>query len=165
MSKSPLKYCEYNIVFQEVPNEVSLVFTISGCPYRCEGCHSSYLQKDIGKNLKNDFENIFNRYKNFISCVCFMGGDQNEKELKYFCDLIHNNNIKTALYTGNDDEGLLVKYNFLDYLKIGHYNKLKGGLDSPFTNQKFFKKLLNGKWEDITYIFRKDKLIENYEKS
>lgn len=165
MNNSSLKYCEYDIVFQEIPNEVTLVFTVSNCPYRCKGCHSSYLQLDVGRLLKKDFEDIFNRYKNFITCVCFMGGDQNEKELKYFCDLAHKNGIKTALYTGNDDKKLLNKYGFLDYLKIGHYEETKGGLNSPLTNQKFFRKLPNEKWEDITYIFRKDKLIENNKKS
>ncbi len=30
-----------DVVFQEVPGEVALAFTIAGCPLRCPGCHSS----------------------------------------------------------------------------------------------------------------------------
>ena len=43
-----LKYINYDIVFQEVPNEISLVFNISGCPHKCEGCHSKYLWEYTG---------------------------------------------------------------------------------------------------------------------
>ena len=46
-----LKFCETSIVFQELPNEITLYITISNCPYNCNGCNSSYLQKDIGKKL------------------------------------------------------------------------------------------------------------------
>lgn len=50
-----LKYCSYDIVFQEVPNETTLVFNISGCPHKCEGCHSKYLWDYVGKYVKEDY--------------------------------------------------------------------------------------------------------------
>jgi anaerobic ribonucleoside-triphosphate reductase activating protein len=36
-----LNFTAEQIVFQEVPDEVSLAFTISGCPLGCKGCHSA----------------------------------------------------------------------------------------------------------------------------
>ena len=79
-----LKYTHYNIAFQEVPNETSLIFNISGCPYQCEGCHSVYLWQWKGKVLYKDIRKIIEEYKSFITCVCFMGGDQNIEELLNF---------------------------------------------------------------------------------
>ena len=78
----PLKYISYAIIFQEVPNEITLAFNISGCPHHCEGCHSQYLWDYEGDNLLPiNMINVINKYKNYITCVCFMGGDQNIEEL------------------------------------------------------------------------------------
>lgn len=92
-----LKYCSYDIVFQEVPNETTLVFNISGCPHKCEGCHSKYLWDYVGKYVKEDYLKIIDRYNTFITCVCFMGGDQNIEELYLFIKSIKEKypNLKT----------------------------------------------------------------------
>ena len=37
-----LKYANFDIVFQEVPDEVTLAINISNCPNQCVGCHSKY---------------------------------------------------------------------------------------------------------------------------
>lgn len=42
----------------------------------------------------------------------------------------------------------------LDYLKLGHYDERLGGLDSPTTNQRFFR-IEAGKLFDQTYLFRR----------
>ena len=39
-----LKYAGYDIVFQEIPDEVTLALNLSGCPNGCPGCHSPHLQ-------------------------------------------------------------------------------------------------------------------------
>ena len=43
-----MKYTEAIVTFQEVPGEVSLTLSISGCPLRCMYCHSPHLREDIG---------------------------------------------------------------------------------------------------------------------
>ena len=43
-----LKYVNTDIVFQEIPDEVTLAVNISNCPCRCPGCHSEYLWEDVG---------------------------------------------------------------------------------------------------------------------
>ena len=63
-----------------------------------------------------------------------MGGDHDDI-LFHFLEIIKNENLKTALYTGSEsvDKKLL---SILDYLKIGPYIESLGGLDSKKTNQK-----------------------------
>lgn len=136
-----LKLQGKDITFQEVPNYTSLCLFIGGCPYHCEGCHSPWLWKDEGDLLLPILDNILNRYKKLIDCVCFMGGDQEEKELQLLLQKIKESGLKTCLYTGRNDLSSFDKSTLLllDWIKIGEYNKKLGGLISPTTNQKFFE--------------------------
>ena len=76
----PLKYVEHSVTMAEVPQEVSLTISISNCVYRCHGCHSQYLQEDVGKPLIPDLEGLIERYQGLISCVCLMGEGRNPNE-------------------------------------------------------------------------------------
>lgn len=146
-----LKYLNYSIVMQEVPNEVSLAINISGCPHRCEGCHSKELWEYIGAYLTDDIDELLEEYGDLISCVCFMGGDQNSEELEYCIDKAKEKQLKTCLYTGTDNINLIDKsiIQKLDYIKVGKYIEDLGGLDSKTTNQKMYD-LKNNK--EITFI-------------
>ena len=75
-----VKFCGHYITCQEVPGEISLTFSISRCPHRCEGCHSPWLQADIGDELTVwDIDYYIQQYWDGITCVCFMGtGGDNE---------------------------------------------------------------------------------------
>lgn len=149
-----LKYTHFDIVFQEVPEEVSLVFNISGCPHKCEGCHSKYLWEYHGEYLSKDIDRILSQYQELITCVCFMGGDQNLQELSKLLYRAKNTyKLKTCVYSGSDDLSLFENLlQFIDYLKIGSYKKELGGLNSPTTNQRFYK-IDGNKLKDITDIF------------
>lgn len=154
-----LKYTHYNIVFQEVPNETTLVFNISGCPYKCEGCHSTYLWEYKGEFLLENINEILSNYKNFITCVCFMGGDQNSLELYNLLRICQEFGLKTCLYTGKDFNSLeeiyaLPYFNYLNFIKVGHYDKNLGGLNNPQTNQRFYK-IEYSRLIDITETFQK----------
>ena len=74
-----LKYDGYSIVLQEVPDEISLAFSITGCPWRCEGCHSKNLWEDTGRVLDDDIYGIIDEHRDEISCVLFMGGDHERR--------------------------------------------------------------------------------------
>ena len=148
MENLPLKYLGYTISFQEVPNEISLVFNISGCPYKCKGCHSTYLWGYKGNYLSKDIDSIFNEYLGMFSCVCFMGGDTNLIELKELLKLCKSKGLKTCIYTGTDDISIFkdcMKY--LDYIKYGSYkeelkcdNNIFYGVKLATSNQKMLKK-------------------------
>ena len=155
-----LKYLGYSIVFQEVPNEVTLAINISGCPHKCEGCHSEYLWKYEGNYVLDDLQELIEKYKDLITCVCFMGGDQNLHEVIQCFKCIKSYGLKTCLYSGADALPTHAQLNMFDYLKLGHYDKRLGGLDSPSTNQVFWRLDINEQTglvrvEDITSLFWK----------
>ena len=61
---------------------------------------------------------------------------------------------KTCLYSGrniNVEEWMKI----FDYVKVGSFQEDLGGLDSPTTNQMFYKKCTNGTYENITSDFWK----------
>ena len=45
------KYIDARVTFSEVPDEISLCISITGCPYRCFSCHSPHLREDIGEKF------------------------------------------------------------------------------------------------------------------
>ena len=143
----PLKYISYAIVFQEVHNEISLVFNISGCPHHCIGCHSQYLWEYEGDNLLENMENIINQYNNYITCVCFMGGDQNMYDLGLALKQCKKMGYKTCVYSGLDCiqyfESLIP---LLDWVKTGRYdeslkcdNHIEYGVKLATSNQHLYK--------------------------
>jgi anaerobic ribonucleoside-triphosphate reductase activating protein len=146
-----IKYEGYYITFQEIPNEVSLTFTITNCPHNCIGCHSPWLRDNIGKNLKEDIFSIINTYDEMITCVCFMGEGNSIEEIVSLLDKIRH---KKAIYVGLDEvSDWMLKF---DYVKVGHFEESLGGLDSPSTNQKMYQ-IINNKLVDITYkLVKKD---------
>jgi len=145
-------YDRFDVVFQEIPNEVSLAFTLKGCPNLCKGCHSPHLREKSGLKLNRDnLTNILKEYKNQITTVLFLGGDSYHSELKELFTLCRSLNLKVALYSGNN----IINNEFLDYLdyyKIGSYNEKLGGLKYNTTNQKLYK-INSGKMVDITNSF------------
>lgn len=71
-----LKYVNHDIVFQEFPDEVTLAINLSLCPNGCPGCHSAYLQGNVGDELTEErLRAILDNYIGEITCVGFMGGD------------------------------------------------------------------------------------------
>lgn len=148
-----LKFDSYSIALQEVPDEISLAFNITGCPHKCEGCHSPYLQGDGGLPLKDHLLKIINTFRDMISCVCFMGGDQDCRSLAEAIVEVRMQypELKIALYSGSDTLPEIL-FRLCDYVKVGRYIKELGGLNNPSTNQVMYK--LSTKKENITSIFQ-----------
>ena len=78
-----MNYYDVQIFFQEVPDEISMGYSITGCSLRCDGCHSSFLWKESnGVELTNElFESHINKYSGMISCVLFFGGEWHAEDL------------------------------------------------------------------------------------
>lgn len=133
-----LNIVEYDIVFQEVPTEVSLALTVAGCPLMCRGCsRADTWKEEQGTPLSNDFlAELLGRYKGLISCVLFMGGEWQPSALLLALKQCRQAGLKTALYTGLDEIKPSLQAE-LTYLKTGPWMVERGGLDSPATNQKF----------------------------
>lgn len=198
-----LHYTTEQITFQEVPNEISLSFLITGCPLKCKGCHSAdswripneannvhavyedeFKVISVTKNITNKSNKIhptnsnsnarqqltkeylhtrIEQYKDMISCVLFLGGEWQIKQLIELlqCVKTYNPSLKTCLYTGlelyeivgliqneiNNQVAIGWKYifenNLLNYLKTGRWIRELGGLDNKNTNQRFYKVNVN----------------------
>lgn len=147
-----LRYVNEQIVWQEVPGETSLAFTITGCPLRCKGCHSSeYRNPKIGEPLLAEyFQARLEKYRGLITCVLFLGGDWLPMLLQPLLEQARRAQLHTCLYSGFDriPNSLLAH---LTYLKTGPWIALRGGLDNPHTNQRFIdlrsNELLNYKFQ------------------
>ena len=156
-----LKYVDTKVTFAEVPDEISLCINISNCPNHCEGCHSPYLAKDIGTLLTTEeILKLCNDNKG-ITCVCFMGGDNDPLRVVLLSKFIkRETGLKTAWYSGKADYNTVQRANFFDYIKIGKYIEALGPLNSKTTNQRMFKVIDKGNKEftlrDITHKFNKD---------
>ncbi|WP_111707980.1 anaerobic ribonucleoside-triphosphate reductase activating protein [Lutibacter citreus] len=135
-----MNYYNIQVVFQEVPGEISICFSICGCKLKCKGCHSPFLWNEKTGELltENIFNSTLNKYKGFASTVLFMGGEWHCKELLGYLQNAQLQGFKTCLYSGEED----IKYELqehLTWLKIGAWNPDLGGLDSAITNQKFIE--------------------------
>ena len=131
-----LKYVDTKEVFAEIPDEITLAISISGCPIRCKGCHSKYLWDDVGEPLSVSSLSAMLADHAGISCVCFMGGDQSPQEINTLARWVkENTDVRTAWYSGADEISPAIELGCLDYLKTGHYSEKSGPLNSPTTNQ------------------------------
>jgi len=147
-----MKYDQFDVVLQEVPGEISLSFSITGCPIRCKGCHSPHLWKaSRGTELTADtFTSLLNRYRAYATCVLFMGGEWEEEPLLGFLRTAREYGYRTCLYTGSE-EVTPALISELDYLKTGPWIEELGGLDSPSTNQRMIRLTDN---TEINYLFQ-----------
>ena len=144
-----MKVASFDIVFQEIPGEVTLALNLSNCPCHCPGCHSPHLAEDIGKPVTAELlDSLTGRYKGLITCVAFMGGDAEPEEVARMAAYVRP--LKTAWYSGRTimpkDEKAF------DYVKLGSYIESLGGLKSPTTNQRLYKRE-GDSWVDITNSF------------
>lgn len=135
-----LKYVNYDIVFQEIPNETTLAINISNCPCHCKGCHSPYLAKDIGTELTSySLLELLKKNKG-VTCVAMMGGDSEPQEVEYFSELVRNiAGLRYAWYSGRQELPKDIDISKFDYIKLGPYIEELGGLKSPTTNQRFYE--------------------------
>lgn len=136
-----LKYESYDIVMQEIPNEISLCFTMTGCQLACKDCHSEHLWNPENGKILNPgmFEKVLLKYSETITCVIFMGGEWSCSELLILINIVKKFGLKVALYTGLNEKQIQRKYpellNILDFIKTGKWISSLGGLDKLKTNQ------------------------------
>ena len=158
-----LKYHNFDIAFQEIPDETTLAVNITGCPYKCPGCHSPHLREDTGEPLTQEaLLSILERYGDGITCICLMGGDARPLEVQELAGWIRRSlHYRSAWYSGAEalPEGIDPR-NF-DYSKIGPYIESAGGLKSATTNQRLYRVGEDGSLNDITFKFqRQNKPLE-----
>ena len=155
-----LKYLYYKEIFSEIPGEITLGISISGCQIHCHGCHSRELWEDKGIPLTIEGLDTLLKMHKGITCLCLLGGEHDIESLIELFMYAHKK-VKTAWYCGLDmipkDKIGIMQY--LDFIKIGHYDQDLGGLASSATNQRLYsiEHQANGDyWQsDITFKFQK----------
>ena len=153
-----MKFVNESVVFQEIPDEVTLAINISNCPCRCPGCHSKFLWGDNGEELTHHaLDAMILKYQGAITCIAFMGGDSSIADLNGLARYIKNihPDLKVAWYSGRTvlAQNLIVQ--LFDYIKIGPYIEHLGPLNQRTTNQRLYKIDDNQNFIDITSRFWK----------
>jgi anaerobic ribonucleoside-triphosphate reductase activating protein len=82
-----------------------------------------------------------------------MGGDSDPDEVARWAEYVRP--LKTAWYSGRTSFPRNPRA--LDFLKLGPYIESLGGLKSPNTNQRLYKRV-GDEWQDITSSFWKKNL-------
>lgn len=149
-----IKYLQTEVVFEEIPTEISLAINITNCQNNCVGCHSPYLRENIGNELtKDSIDELIEKNKG-VTCVLFMGEGNDKESLiniaKYTKD---KHNIKIALYSGREDVEKEL-YKVFDYVKVGPYIEEYGPLSKETTNQRLYQ-VINEEAINITDRFWK----------
>lgn len=135
-----VKFIETAITFLEFPDEISLCINISNCPHRCKGCHSSYLQEDIGTLLTMRRLKELIEANTGITCIGFMGGDAEPHYINALAKQVkETTDLKVGWYSGEPKIHKDIDIKWFDYIKLGPYMEQYGPLNNPNTNQKFYK--------------------------
>lgn len=150
-----LKYVNYDIVFQEFPDEVTLAINLSLCPNGCLGCHSAYLKDDLGEELTEErLFALLDDVEGEVTCVGLMGGDNDPAAVGRLARAVkrkYGDRLKTGWYSGRDEWP--TDRAAFNYVKLGPYRAEQGSLKSPTTNQRLYRQSADGTFEDITKRF------------
>ncbi len=150
------KYVNTAVVFQEIPDEVTLAINLSNCPCRCPGCHSQYLWSDTGTPLTPlALDKLIEDYGGEVTCVCFMGGDSDPKYIETLARYLRqgHSGLKVAWYSGRSRISSTINKAVFDYIKVGPYIKHLGCLKEKTTNQRLYKRASGDNFTDITSRF------------
>lgn len=136
-----MKYTDTQIVFRELPDEITLAINISGCPLQCKGCHSPYLREDIGTILTKEVLKQLITDNPGITAICFMGGDAQPIEINVMAKWLkkHYSSLNIGWYSGRKELSHDIELQNFNYIKLGPYIPTLGGLDSPHTNQHLYE--------------------------
>lgn len=159
-----VKYYNAMVVFEEIPDEITLAINITNCPCHCKGCHSEFLWEDKGILLTSEELDLLIDKNDGITTVCFMGGDAEPELINVLAEYVHEvKRLKVGWYSGRDTYYNNINFDYFDYIKLGHYDENLGGLNKKTTNQRLYKithEILDDEvkkidFEDITSKFWK----------
>jgi anaerobic ribonucleoside-triphosphate reductase activating protein len=133
-----IKYKDYYVVFEEIPDKITLAVNITNCQNRCIGCHSPELRENIGKELTTDEIDHMIKENDGINCFLFMGEGNDLETLVNLAKYIKENyQLSVALYSGREKSEYELLKTF-DFIKIGPYIEKYGPLNKETTNQRLY---------------------------
>lgn len=151
-----MKCANYTILLKEIPWKISIVFAMTWCPMKCEGCHSEELwdANNWFELNKETIMSVLEKYKGYFDVVLFFWWEWNWMKFMDLLKFLKEKDYKIWLYTWMDVRPKhLEKY--LDYLKYWKYTESLGWLESPTTNQRLIyipeeKDITSEFWKDYT---------------
>ena len=145
-----------SVVMEEIPDMVTLAVDISNCRGNCPGCHSPFLQQDIGEELTSSVIDSLVESNFGVNCFLFLGEGKDLQSLLSLAAHVHSLGLKAALYSGRQTVEEEI-WNTFDYVKVGPYVDALGPLNFRTTNQRLYRVHPNGEREDITEIRKPDR--------
>ena len=150
-----IKFKDSYIVFEEIPDMVSLALNITNCQNNCVGCHSPELRFNNGEELTEEIIDKLINENYGVDCFLFMGEGKDRWRLLELAKYIkHNYNLKVAIYSGRNSVELDF-YEVFDYIKVGEYKEEYGPLNKETTNQRLYE-ITSNNVIDITSKFWKN---------
>ncbi|MBO4634477.1 MAG: anaerobic ribonucleoside-triphosphate reductase activating protein [Bacteroidales bacterium] len=140
-----------SVVLEEIPDRVSLAVDISNCRGNCNGCHSPFLKKDIGRELTAEVIDRLVEDNFGVNCFLFLGEGRDPEALLDLADHVRALGLEAAVYSGREVVEDIF-WDHFDYIKVGPYKPECGPLNSPSTNQRLYR-VTDGRPEDITDRF------------
>lgn len=145
------------ITLTEIPNRISVFFEIGNCTCHCDGCHSPELwdtnHTRPNMTVQEMIDYVHEQYKLGANAVVIMGGWNNEGVSRTALELLLldlSSMFQVGIYVGDDYLGVLPRLP-IKWIKAGRYERDKGGLDSPTTNQRFYEfNPVYQTWDDKT---------------
>ena len=91
------------VVFEEIPDKISVAINITNCQHNCIGCHSAFLKEDIGDELNESEIDLIMKNNEGINCVLFMGEGNDIPRLIELNNYVKKTyNIETGIYSGSE---------------------------------------------------------------
>ena len=150
-----IKFKDSYIVFEEIPDRISLAVNITNCQNNCVGCHSPELRLNNGEELTEEIIDKLINENYGIDCFLFMGEGKDRGRLLELAKYIKRNyDLKVAIYSGRNDVELDF-YEVFDYIKVGEYKEEFGPLNRDTTNQRLYE-ITSNNIIDITSKFWKN---------
>lgn len=135
-----MRFVDVKEVFAEIPDEITLAVSISGCPVRCPGCHSQYLWEDVGEPLTEEALARLLTDHVGVTCLCLMGGDQDAEGINSLARYVREHSkVRIAWYSGRTNLPPAIQLQHFDYIKTGPYIEQHGPLNVRTTNQRLFR--------------------------
>lgn len=134
------------ITINEVPDRMSVYFEIGECRQNCKGCHSPHLHTQIKDKMSvADMKSYAQRMINEgANAIVILGGTTNGLSLVDMKNIIDtlSDVAPVCLYSGTDDKDInewITDHTGVNWIKTGSYKEDLGGLQSPKTNQRFYR--------------------------
>jgi anaerobic ribonucleoside-triphosphate reductase activating protein len=155
------------ITLNEVPDKIAYFIELGSCTQRCKGCHSEELWEEVESptSLEDVLRGAENAIESGANAIVLMGGTCNKMStpdlLKLLDDL--SEIAPTCLYSGLDDEETntyIAEHSGITWLKTGSYKAELGGLSSPTTNQRFYRKETDVIYDKYQFVRMKNRFVD-----